>query len=131
MAPGDRAGAGHDATRLHRRAPGPAGVADISEFACRDEILYLAGIRDLFDRTLVGWSMGERQATGLDVAALVMAHGRRNPTVNTIHRADHGTQGQSTSLEFTNRLHDWDLVHSYGSVGDCFDHVAMETFWTA
>jgi hypothetical protein len=69
-------------------------VADISEFACWDGKLYLAGIRDLCDRTLVGWSMGERQTTDLVVAALVMALGRRNPTVDTIHHADHGTQGE-------------------------------------
>ena len=104
-------------------------VADISEFACWDGKLYLAGIRDLCDRSLVGWSMGERQTTDLVVAALVMALGRRNPTVDTIHHADHGTQ--YTSLEFTNRLHDWGLVGSYGSVGDCFDNAAMETFWAA
>ena len=38
---------------------------------------------------------------------------------------------QYTSLEFTNRLHDWGLVGSYGSVGHCFDNAAMETFWAA
>lgn len=104
-------------------------VADISEFACWDGKLYLAGIRDLCDRSLVGWSMGERQTTDLVIAALVMALGRRNATAGTIHHADHGTQ--YTSLEFTNRLHDWGLVGSYGSVGDCFDNAAMETFWAA
>lgn len=102
-------------------------VADISEFGCWDGKLYLAGIRDLCDRTLVGWSMGERQTTDLVVAALVMALGRRQPHSELVHHADHGTQ--YTSLEFTNRLHDWGLVASYGSVGDCFDNAAMETFW--
>jgi transposase InsO family protein len=33
-------------------------VADISEFGCCDGKLYLAGIRDLHDHSLVGWSMG-------------------------------------------------------------------------
>lgn len=37
--------------------------------------------------------------------------------------------GQYTSLEFTNRLADWGLAGSYGSVGDAFDNAAMETFW--
>jgi transposase InsO family protein len=55
-------------------------VADITEFACLDGKLYLAGIRDLHDRGLAGWSMGERQTTDLVVAALVMALGRRNPS---------------------------------------------------
>ena len=32
-------------------------------------------------------------------------------------------------MEFTNRLVDWGLVGSYGSVGDCFDNAAMEAFW--
>ncbi len=102
-------------------------VADISEFGCHDGKLYLAGIRDLHDHTLVGWSMGERQTTDLVVAALVMALGRRHPTDELVHHADHGCQ--YTSLEFTNRLADWGLAGSYGSVGDCFDNAAMEAFW--
>ena len=110
-------------------APDRRWVADITEFACWDGKLYLAGIRDLCDRALVGWSMGERQTTDLVVAALVMALGRRQPTGDTVHHADHGSQ--YTSLEFTNRLHDWGLVGSYGSIGDCFDNAAMETFWAA
>lgn len=108
-------------------SPDRRWVADISEFACWDGKLYLAGIRDLCDRTLVGWSMGERQTTDLVVAALMMALGRRQPHGELVHHADHGTQ--YTSLEFTNRLHDWGLAASYGSVGDCFDNAAMETFW--
>jgi transposase InsO family protein len=102
-------------------------VADISEFRCCDGKLYLAGIRDLHDHTLVGWSMGERQTTDLVVAALVMALGRRQPSDELLHHADHGCQ--YTSLEFTNRLTDWGLAGSYGSVGDCFDNAAMEAFW--
>ena len=102
-------------------------VADISEFACCDGKLFLAGIRDLHDHTLVGWSMGERQTTNLVVAALVMALGRRNPTRELLHHADYGAQ--YTSMEFTNRLADWGLAGSYGSVGDCYDNAAMEAFW--
>jgi len=102
-------------------------AADISEFACLDGKLYLAGIRDLHDHTLVGWSMGERQTTDLVVAALVMALGRRNPSSELVHHADHGCQ--YTSVEFTNRLADWGLAGSYGSIGDCFDNAAMEAFW--
>ena len=53
------------------------GLRTSAEFRCIDGKLYLAGIRDLYDHTLVGWSMGERQTTDLVVAALVMALGRR------------------------------------------------------
>ena len=109
------------------QAPDRRWVADISEFGCVDGKLYLAGIRDLHDRSLVGWSMGERQTTDLVVAALVMALGRRQPAGELVHHADHGSQ--YTSVEFTNRLAGWGIVGSYGSVGDCFDNAAMETFW--
>jgi transposase InsO family protein len=102
-------------------------VADITEFACRDGKLYLAGIKDLHDQALVGWSMGERQTTDLVVNALVMALSRRQPDGELVHHADRGSQ--YTSLEFTNRLADWNLQASYSSTGDCFDNAAMEATW--
>jgi putative transposase len=102
-------------------------VADITEFACRDGKLFLAGIKDLHDQGLAGWSMGERQTTDLVVGALVMALARRVPEGELLHHADRGSQ--YTSLEFTNRLDDWNLDASYGSTGDCFDNAAMESTW--
>ncbi len=109
-------------------APDERWVADISEFTCRDGKLYLAGIWDLFDHSIVGWSMGQRQTTDLTIAALVMGLGRRDPADELIHHADHGTQYRS--IEFSNRLNDWGLSASYGSVGDCFDNSAMEAVWS-
>lgn len=102
-------------------------VADITECRCRDGKLYLAGIKDLHDRGMAGWSMGERQSTDLVINALVMALGRRSPTSKLIHHADHGAQ--YTSLEFSNRLADWKVNASYGSVGDAYDNAAMESTW--
>jgi hypothetical protein len=40
-------------------------VADITEFCCADGKLYLAGIRDLHNHSLVGWSMGQPVACQL------------------------------------------------------------------
>lgn len=104
-------------------------VADLTEFHCRDGKLFLAGINDLCDRGLAGWSMGERQTTDLVVNALVMALARRAPDGDLIHHADHGSQ--YTSLEFTNRLGDLKINASFGSVGDCYDNAAMESTWAA
>ena len=50
-----------------------------TEFKCWDGKLLLAGIKDLHDQSIVGWSMGTRQTTDLVVNALVMALGRRHP----------------------------------------------------
>jgi putative transposase len=104
-------------------------VADISEFACLDGKLYLAGIKDLHDQGLAGWSMGERQTTDLVVAALVMAVARRAPEHDLVHHANRGSQ--YTAVEFSNRLTAWQITASYGSTGDCYDNAAMESTWAA
>ena len=102
-------------------------VADITEFKCLDGKLFLAGVMDLHDRGIAGWSMGERQTTDLVVNALVMALGRRHPSDELLHHAEKGPQ--YTSLEFSNRLDDWHIRASFGSTGDCFDNAAMESTW--
>jgi transposase InsO family protein len=107
--------------------PDERWVADISEFHCLDGKLFLAGIRDLFDKTLVGWAMGERQTTDLVVSALVMALSRRRPDGELVHHSDKGPQ--YTSLELANHLSDWGLSASFGSTGDAYDNAAMESFW--
>ena len=103
-------------------------VADITEFACWDAKLLLAGIKDLHDQSIVGWSMGIRQTTDLVVNALVMALSRRHPDNDElIHHTDRGSQ--YTSLEFSTRLADWCINPSYSRSGTCFDNAAMESTW--
>jgi transposase InsO family protein len=104
-------------------------VADITEFACRDGKLFLAGVKDLHDQGLAGWSTGQRKTTDLVVNALVIALARCNPAGDLLHHADRGAQ--YTSLEFTNRLGDWYIRASYSSTGDCIINAAMESTWAA
>jgi transposase InsO family protein len=107
--------------------PDERWVADITEFVTGEGKLYLAGIRDLCWKGLVGWAMSERQNADLVIDAVVMAVGRRRPQGPLIHHADKGSQ--YTAMSFTKRLDDLGLFPSYGSTGDCFDNAAMETFW--
>ena len=108
--------------------PDQRWVADITEFKCWDGKLYLAGIKDLHDQTIVGWSMGERQTTDLVVNALVMALGRRHPAPGALtHHADRGPQ--YTAGEFSNRMTDWKINPSFGRTGVCFDNAAIEATW--
>lgn len=122
-----RAGADLLDRTFNAEAPNQRWTADITIFGCRDGNLYLAGILDLCDRSIVGWSMGQSQNMDLVVSALVMSLSRRHPTHGVIHHSDHGCQ--YTSLEFSNRLQDLGLKASYGSVGDCFDNAAIEATW--
>ena len=107
--------------------PNERWVADITEFSTGEGKLFLAGVRDLCGRSLVGWSMGNRQTSELVIEAVTMAVARREPDNELIHHSDKGCQ--YTSLDFTNHLRELGLVPSYGSTGDCYDNAAMETFW--
>jgi putative transposase len=104
-------------------------VADVTDFACFDGKLFLAGIKDLHDQGLAGWSMSERNNTDLVVNALVMALARRAPGTDLVHHADRGSN--YTSLEFSNRMRDWRIRPSFSSTGDCYDNAAMESTWAA
>jgi putative transposase len=108
-------------------APNQRWVADISEFKCGDGKLYLAGIRDLYHRGIVGWDTSGRQDTPLVVSALTMALARTGHPANVLHHADKGTQ--YTSLDFAFAAGNAGMELSYGSTGDAYDNAAMETFW--
>ena len=56
-----------------------------TELKCWDGKLFLAGIKDLHDQSIVGWSMGGRQTTDLVVSALVMALARRHVGCRVVH----------------------------------------------
>ncbi len=78
--------------------PNQRWVADVSEFATGEGKLYLAAVRDLFHRGIVGWDTSGRQDTVLVVSALQMALTRTGNPADVIHHADKGSI--YTSLDF-------------------------------
>jgi len=109
--------------------PNQRWVADITEFPTDEGTLYLAGVRDLCHRGLVGWATGAHQDAELVVDALTMALWRCTPDPEgLVHHADRGSQYTSLDLCATATLAG--LKVSFGSTGDCYDNAAMETFWS-
>jgi transposase InsO family protein len=109
--------------------PNQRWVADITEFPTDERTLYLAGVRDLCDRSLVGWVVGAHPDAELVVDALTMALWRSTPDPEgLIHHADRGSQ--YTSLDLCATATGAGLQVSFGSTGDCYDNAAMETFWS-
>ena len=102
-------------------------VADITEFKCRDGKLFLAGILDLHDREIAGWSMSTRQTADIVVNALVMTLARRRPDGEVIHHADRGSQYTSGDLALT--MTDHHVSASFGATGVCWDNATMESTW--
>jgi len=109
-------------------APNQRWVVDIPEFPTGDGKLYLAGIRDLHHRGIVGWDTSGRQDAALVVSALTMALGahrsprrRRAPCrqgIAIIHLA-------GLRVRCRQRRHD-PVVRFHRRA---FDNATMETFW--
>lgn len=71
-------------------SPNQLGVADATYLPTREGTLYLAFIKDLFSRCLVGWSMSTRQYSELMVKNLQMAIAKRQVSGGMLHHSDSG-----------------------------------------
>jgi len=108
-------------------APDRLWVADITQQWTGEGWLYLAVVIDAFSRRVVGWSMAAHLRTELVLDAFNMAVWNRRPDGELVHHSDHGCQ--YTSLAFGRRLREAGIVGSMGTVGDCFDNAAAESFF--
>jgi putative transposase len=108
-------------------APDRLWIADITQRWTDEGWLYLAVVIDAFSRRVIGWSMAAHLRTELVLDAFNMAVWNRRPDHGLVHHSDHGCQ--YTSLAFGRRLRDAGIVGSMGSVGDCYDNAAAESFF--
>ncbi|MDA3900216.1 MAG: IS3 family transposase [Spirochaetes bacterium] len=67
-------------------------VSDITYIWTDEEWLYLAGLLDLYDGALVGWSMDIRMKKSLVIAALESACLRKSPAAGLLLHSDRGSQ---------------------------------------
>jgi putative transposase len=72
--------------------PDTVWLADISYIPTDEGFLYLAAIKDLATREIVGWAMADHLKAGLCIDALVMALQRCSPPRGLIHPSDRGVQ---------------------------------------
>lgn len=107
--------------------PDERWVADITYIKTLTVDLYLAAIVDLFSRRCVGWALASHMRTELVTHALRMAVARRQPVDIVTHHSDQGSQ--YVSYDFEKACRDAGIERSMGSVGDCFDNAAAESFF--
>jgi putative transposase len=74
--------------------PDAAWLADISYVPTGEGWLYLAAVKDMATREIVGWSMADHLRGELARDALLMAVRRRQPPRGLIHHSDRGVQGE-------------------------------------
>jgi len=108
-------------------SPDRAWVSDITYVWTREGWLYLAVVIDLFNRMVVGWSMGSRITQELTLSAFKMALWKRKPDRGLLSHSDRGSQ--YTSKDYRKLLSDHGIVCSMSRKGNCWDNAVAESFF--
>jgi len=108
-------------------APNQKWVGDITYLMTSEGWLYLAVIIDLYSRSVVGWSMGERMTSSLVCDALTMALFRRGFPKDVILHSDRGSQ--YCSHAYREMADKYQLKMSMSRKGNCWDNACAESFF--
>jgi putative transposase len=110
-------------------APNQVWVTDITYVATDEGWLYVAAIKDLFNKKIVGWAMEDHMRTELVSQALYMAVKQERPRHGLIHHSDRGSQ--YASHDYRQQLSQFGMVASMSRRGNCYDNAPMESFWAS
>jgi putative transposase len=109
--------------------PNQLWLADISYIPSDEGWLYLAAIKDMATREIVGWSMADHLRTELCIDALVMALQHHPPSPGLIHHSDRGVQYAAEPYRAVLERHG--IVQSMSRRGNCLDNAPMESVFAA
>ena len=107
--------------------PNQSWVTDITYIRTHEGWLYLSVVIDLWSRMVVGWSMGQRIDTRLELDALLMALWRRRPHQQVLIHSDQGCQ--FTGHTWQSFLREHNLLCSMSRRGNCHDNAVAESFF--
>lgn len=105
--------------------PNQLWVADFTYVRTWSGWVYVAFVIDAFAKTIVGWQASRRMTEDLTLCALEQALWSRPVNAELIHHSDHGSQ--YLSIHYSERLSDFGIKASAGSVGDAYDNALAET----
>lgn len=116
------------ARRFSFDKPDAAWVGDITYIPTDEGWLYLAAVKDLCTKQVVGYAFSDRIDTNLTLAALDMAARRRHPSPGTIFHSDRGVQ--YAALPYRQRLTALGIRQSMSRKGDPYDNAVAENFFS-
>ena len=108
--------------------PNEAWVGDITFIPTGEGWLYLAIVKDLCQKKVVGYAFSERINTQLTLTALSMAVRRQNPKPGLIFHSDRGVQ--YASADYRDALQEYDFRQSMSRKGDPYDNAVAENFFS-
>lgn len=117
---------------LHRQfsfeLPNQAWVGDITYIPTDEGWLYMAAVKDLCTKKVVGYAFSNRIDTQLTLAALNMAVRRERPESGLIFHSDRGVQYAAEA--FRDRLAGLSIRQSMSRKGDPYDNAVAENFFS-
>ncbi len=113
--------------RFDAKRPNEAWVSDITYIWTAEGWLYLAGVKDLYTKELVGYAINKRMTADLVCRALNMAIKNKRPTQGLIVHSDRGSQYCSHAYHKIIEQHKF--TGSMSGKGNCYDNAPIESFW--
>ena len=107
--------------------PNESWVSDITYIWTTEGWLYLAGVKDLYTKELVGYAINKRMTADLVCKALNMAIKNKRPSQGLIVHSDRGSQYCSHAYHKIIKQHQF--IGSMSAKGNCFDNAPIESFW--
>jgi len=102
-------------------------VSDITYIRTYQGWLYLCVVIDLYNRKVVGWSLGRRMKRHLVLNAYYRACRNERPNLRLMFHSDRGSQ--YCSNEFQKVLKMNKHIQSMSRRGDCWDNAVAESFF--
>ena len=113
--------------KFDAKRPNESWVSDITYIWTAEGWLYLAGVKDLYTKELVGYAINKRMTADLVCRALNMAIKNKRPSQGLIVHSDRGSQYCSHAYhKIINQHH---FKGSMSGKGNCFDNAPIESFW--
>jgi len=108
--------------------PDTVWVTDISYIDTREGWLYLATVKDICTKEIVGWATADNMKVELCINALKSAVMRHRPPKGLIHHSDRGVQ--YCSRAYQSLLNKNQMICSMSRKGNCYDNACAETFFS-
>ena len=107
-------------------APGEKMVGDITYIFTWQGWIYLATVIDCYTKAVIGWAIDDNYKTPLIQQAIEMAARNHPLAAKAIFHSDRGSN--YTSGEFAKTMGKYNLRHSVGRTGICYDNAMAESF---
>lgn len=110
-------------------SPNTVWLADITYVPTDEGFLYVAAMKDLCTKKIVGWSMSEGMPVQLVLDALTMAVERQRPAAGVLVHSDRGVQYATSAFRLA--LSRYGMTQSMSRRGNCYDNAPMESFFAS